>query len=398
MLTWFLHWRWKKRIQKSTSDFKIKNETAAIKSSCIKEILESTKGYIKDADDVYGKIARRIKARDKHYITRDLMGNEIKLKNPIFTQSEISQVSKTIRKYKFTIILFIVFETLLWLFAADAFFPELPSIAKYLISFILGIGLMLLIEKGFGNLSEYKEALLYKETEKMDEAHFRKYKSKRTIGYFLVGLVILVIIGLGIARVILLTPTESGLFSAEEFERLRLFNIIAPIALSVLSIGIAIYMGSAKLDQSAYKVKYDAYKNWRDHNRKTNNHLEKMREIIAKLNNIIGDTKEKSWQLVIDLKRICGLEYDARFQNEYDEYIKEKRQSNFVLSDDIYRKYEDIISVDQSLFNYGIESNTDIKPIIEKIIQCNKIVEEVDKEYSPVNTSTIIEPQSDRQV
>jgi hypothetical protein len=383
MVTWFLHWQWKRRIKKDTSDFKIKNESEAIRSSCIKEILDSTKDDIKNAEYLYEKITKRIKARDKHYITRDIMGNEIKLKNPIFTQSEISQVSKTIRKYYFTIILFVVFETLLWLFAADAFFPELPNIAKYLISFILGVGLMLLIEKGFGNLSEYKEALLYKETGQMDDPHFRKYKSKRTIGYFLIGLVILVIIGLGIARVILLTPTSSGLFTSEEFERLKLFNIIAPIALSVLSIGIAIYMGSAKLDQSAYKIKYDAYKKWREHNKKTNSHITKMRDIVAKLSNTISSTIEKSWQLIIDLKRICGLEYDTRFQKEYVEYIDEKRKNDFVLNDEVYRKFENIISVDQSLYNYGIESNKEIKQIREKINQYNQIVIQVEKEYSP---------------
>ena len=382
MFTWILNWRWRRKIKKKNSGISIKNETDSLIASCIQEILGSTKGYLMKGEVFFDKITKRIKARDKHYITRDIMGNEVKLKHPIFSQAEISHISKTIHKYYFTIILFVIFETLLWLFAADAFFPELPNTAKYLISFLLGIGLMLLIEKGFGNLAEYKEALVFRENNKMDETNFLKYKSKKVIGYFLIALVIIVIIGLGIARVILLTPTESGLFTAEEFERLKLFNIIAPVALSVLSVGIAIYMGSAKLDQSAYKIKYDAYKKFRNHNKKTNNHVANLRIIVVKINNIIRENLIKYWQLVIDLKRILGKEYDERFETEYKEYISEKSKDNFYITEDLYRKFENVHSVDQVLFTFGVKSNDEIKKICEKVKQFDGIIRKVDTEYA----------------
>jgi len=393
MFNWIHNWSQKRKIKKDTSDFRIKSWTNQIKSSCINEIIALSDRNIKEGESLFDKITKRIKAKGKHYIIKDLMGNEIQLKHPIFTQAEISQISKTIRKYYFTIILFVVFETLLWLFAADAFFPELPNTAKYLISFILGAGLMLLIERGFGNLSDYQEALIYKEEKGMGNAHFNKYKSKRLLGYFLIGLVIVVIIGLGIARVILLTPTSSGLFSTEEFDRLKLFNIIAPMALSVLSIGIAIYMGSAKLDQSKYKIRYDAYKKWHKHIQKMNSHILNMRKIIAKLNGIISYSMQKGWDLVIDLKRICGLEYDIKFQNEYEEYIKEKRNNNFFVNDEVYRKYENIISVDQMLFNYGITSNGEVQKIFNKTSQYSQIVNEVDSEYNSTDMSKDSKPQ-----
>ena len=224
MFTWILNWRWRRKVKKNTSDFKVKNETSSLKASCVNEILQLSKSYLQKTETLFDKITKRMKARGKHYIVRDMMGKEKVLKHPIFPQSEISQISKTIRKYYITIILFVVFETLLWFFAADAFFPELPSMAKYIISFILGVGLMLIVEKGFGNLSEYKEALILKHNKEMDEANFSKYKSKRLIGYFLITISIVVIIGLGIARVILLTPVNQGLYSPGEFERLKYFH------------------------------------------------------------------------------------------------------------------------------------------------------------------------------
>lgn len=381
MFTWVLRWWWRRKVKKNTSDFKVKNETNSLKATCVNRILQISKRYLRTAEDLYDKITRRIKARDKHYIIRDIAGNEIVLKHPIFTQSEISEISKTIRKYYFTIILFVVFETLLWLFAADAFFPELPNTAKYIISFILGIGLMLLVEKGFGSLAEYKEALILNLNGKMDDSYFTKYKSKRITGYALIVIAMIVIIGLGIARIVLLTPTDSSLFTIEEFERLKFFNVIAPLALSILSIGIAIYMGSSKLDQSRFKIKYDAYKNWKTHNKKTNRHIIQLRSIIVKLNSIINDSIEMYWQLVIDLKRIYAMEFDEQFKDLYQEYVEEKRTPGFCVTEDIYRKYDDIQSADQLLFNFGIRNNEQIVPIFRNMEKFKKIIEEVDKEY-----------------
>jgi len=153
-------------------------------------------------------------------------------------------------------------------------------------------------------------------------------------------------------------------------------------------------MGSAKLDQSKYKIKYDAYKKWHKHIQKMNNHILKMRKIIAKLEGIISYSKQKGWDLVIDLKRICGLEYDTKYQSEYEEYIKEKRTSDFFVTDEVYRKYENIISVDQMLFNYGIIVNKEVQKVLAKIKKYDDIVSQVDTEYKLNDTASEIKSQS----
>jgi len=64
------------------------------------------------------------------------------------------------------------------------------------------------------------------------------------------------------------------------------------------------------------------------------------------------------------------------------------------VTDEVYRKYENIISVDQMLFNYGIIVNKEVQKVLAKIKKYDDIVSQVDTEYKLNDTASEIKSQS----
>ena len=129
-----------KKWRYGTTNFKLKNWTETMKSSCLDDVLHSfdkvSKNYIHS--DV------RLKIKDKKDTVtgtfRPILGPEEKIKHPIFTQNEIARISSKRALYPFLFVLLLVFEGLIYSLLANLITPRGLREAMPFIPIVFGLG------------------------------------------------------------------------------------------------------------------------------------------------------------------------------------------------------------------------------------------------------------------
>lgn len=388
--TWVYRWWYKRRLRKySDHPFKVRNETTALKTAVIVNIVRVAERNLKKAEEVLNKINTRQKKEKMFETYKDQFGNERKIKLPIFKQNEVEEARSIIRRFFAAILLFVLFESALWYFVADLFIAEGVVFLKILMAFFLGLIFMKVLERAADYWSDYRLAEIEKEGNRISEAKFKKYKDGKVYAYLLMSFVIIAIIFAGVSRLIFLEGFDPQIYGAKEAEKLDTAYLLASIFLIILNLATAFYLASISQKYYEIKIRYKTYKSWRRHNKQFKNHISYLRELVLNLNNRIKYYIERFWQLIIEMKRIYATECDDDKKDLYKEFLELKKIPNFKINDDIYNKFEDIQAVDKGLWEYGINKDSQVVEIHTKIqIYLTKI-----DELKAITTSNDIEPK-----
>jgi len=374
---WLYRWWYKKKLRKYMNQpFKIRNEANALKCSALINIVRITDRKLKEAEVRLNKLITRQKKEAMFEKYRDQFGNEKTITRPIFQQNEVEDAKSIVRRFFAAILLFVLFESVLWYFVADLFVSEGLQTLKILMAIFLGLIFMRVLERATELWSEYRLAEVEHNEERMTEIKFKKYKDNKKWAILLTILILLALIIAGISRLYFLEGYDPAIYGAEEAKRLNTLFMIAGIFLLILNIVTAIYLASISQKYNEIKIKYKIYRNWVKHNRKIKKYVDDLRELIIDIANGIKYYIERFWQLVIEMKRIYGQECDDDKMNLYDEYKNLKIAGNFNITKDIYVKYEDIQSTDKELWEFGINLDSQLIRINEKITAYNTKINE----------------------
>lgn len=380
-----------KKWRYGSTNFKLKNWTETMKSSCLDDILRSfdkvSKKYIHS--DVRLKIKNKKDAVTGTF--RDIFGNEEKIKHPIFTQNEIARISSKRKLYPVLFFLLLVFEGMIYALLANLITPRDLREAFPPITLIFGLGFAIVfvvaLHFGFQYYFSYLEAKQIIEEKNLGKEKLRKYVVKRNMAYFVFFVFIVTNLATAIIRALILEPKGGG---TDDYGT----------PLFIMSLGLtfiaAIAMGLIEHELFEKNEKFEVFKNWKRQNKERKEYMTAIKDLYFNSGKIVARFREEYWSVVLDYQRIFECRYDSIDEPLYNKFEGEIAAGTIKLSeidDNIYSKYKLVQSSSEELFKYGVEHDlkllaymAEIKESVDEILAYEKAVEEAEAE-STTNTN-----------
>jgi flagellar hook-associated protein FlgK len=163
-------------------------------------------------------------------------------------------------------------------------------------------------------------------------------------------------------------------YTAGEAANLQKVGTWASYLTLAVTFSLAIFLALLKKQQMANSYAYKRYKKWNETIKKTNEYTQAKIKAKQDLENIYKPLIDKYWQLVKELERIWGIEYDEQDKGLFEGFQNLKRSSGLKINDDAYKKFEDVLYSDYDLFKYGIEKDSEVKIIIAQLNENNPAI------------------------
>jgi len=370
-----------KKWRYGSTNFKLKNWTETMKSSCLDDILRSfdkvSKKYIHS--DVRLKIKNKKDAVTGTF--RDIFGKEEKIKHPIFTQNEIARISAKRKLYPVLFFLLLVFEGMIYALLANLITPRDLREAFPHITLIFGLGFAIVfvvaLHFGFQYYFSYLEAKEIVESKSLGKEKLRKYVVKRNMAYFVFFAFVVTNLATAIIRALILEPKGGG---TDDYGT----------PLFVMSLGLtfiaALAMGLIEHELFEKNEKYEVFKNWKRQNKERKEYMTAIKDLYFNSGKIIARFREEYWSVVIDYQRIFECRYDSIDEPLYNKFEAEIAAGTIKLNeidDNVYSKYKLVQSASEELFKYGVEHDLkilsylkEIKESVDEIAAYEKAIEE----------------------
>lgn len=389
-----------KKWRYGNTNFKLKNWTETMKSSCLDDIL---KDFEKESKS-YIHSSVRLKIKDRHDIvtgtSRDIFGKEEKLKHPIFTQNEIARISSKRKLYPVLFVLLLVFEGLIYSLLATFITPRdlRESIPGITIVFGLGFAIVFVVALhwGFQYFFSYLEAKEIVQTRKLEKHLLAKYIVKRNMAYFVFAVFIITNLATAVIRAKILEPKGS----TDNDYGTPLF--IMSLGLTFIA---ALAMGLIEHELFEKNEKYSAYQNWKRNQKERKEYFTAIRNLYFNSGKIIAKYREEYWSVVLDYQRIFECRYDSVDETLYQKFEGEIATGTIKLNaidENIYSKYKLVQPASEELFKYGVDHDLklleymkEIKDSVDEIVAYEKMEEEKAKEDVTENTEA---PTNEKQV
>jgi len=372
MFGWYFKW-WRTRQLKKQSQIphKLKLNTQRLKSECVYEIKEKNKPII----DSIGMLNRKLDVKDHKMniikTDRDEHGIEKEKKDVLFTQTEIVKMKSLRRFYWFIVLLFIMAESGLYYLTAQVFLPGGAEYAKLILALFLGLVVMVVLNFSFEKHFEYREILANKEKLGISDEELKNKRDIKILGYILGFLSFAIMLAAGLVRIYFLEQMDLEGYSTQEAANLQLVGTWASYLTLAVTFALAIFLALLKKQQMANSYAYKRYKKWHETIGKTNDYTQEKIKAENDLKENYKPLIDKYWQLVKELERIWGIEYDEQDKDLFDEFKDLKRSGGLEINDDTYKKYEDILYANSDLFKFGVMKDTEIDNILATLKESN---------------------------
>jgi hypothetical protein len=375
MFGWYFKW-WRARQLKKQAHIphKLKLNTQRLKSECVYEI----KGKYKPIMDTLEMLKQKLIIKEKKLkmieADRDEHGIEKEKRDILFTQGEIAKIKSLRRFYAFIVVLFIAAESGLYYLTAQVFLPGGADYAKLILALFLGMVVMVILNFSFEKHFEYREILANKEKLKISDEELKNKRDIRIFGYILGFLSFAIMLAAGLVRIYFLEQMDLSGYTAGEAANLQKVGTWASYLTLAVTFSLAIFLALLKKQQMANSYAYKRYKKWNETIKKTNEYTQAKIKAKQDLENIYKPLIDKYWQLVKELERIWGIEYDEQDKGLFEGFQNLKRSSGLKINDDVYKKFEDVLYSDYDLFKYGIEKDSEVKIIIAQLNENNPAI------------------------
>lgn len=369
--------------QQLSSPFKMKNEVEAIRANCILQIEQAVEPLLLSLKKLAFQIGIKEIQNNRSRLERRKFQKPLISPNPLFSQREITNI---IRKFWIGIVILIVFtasEGALYLLTASLFVPGGSEILKLSVAVFLALLSLFCLDYGFEQHFKYREikSLLSRSGEYAHE--LRMQNDKRILGYILIGLALMAILFAGLARIYYLENVDVSGLSEGKMQSVRRASKWASWLTLIVTLASAILLAVIKREQSKTAEQYQVYRYW---NRAQKRRNQQLKTLINDANKILLRSEtifEKSFQLVIDLKRVFRMEqeFDAKYEQLNQEYLDMKARPGFTLSEHVYRRFSPIQGAHEELFKYGITTSPEIKPKLAFALELQRMAEEYLEEH-----------------
>lgn len=381
MTQWLFKFWFRRRLKKQKNDpNKVDLAVKSLKASAITEVLEYSNVFLKQIEENYEKIYKRTKKGEVIDEGARALRNEIEGgsdQSVGFSEYEIQKVRSLNRFYYIVVTLFILAESYLYYLTAQIFIPGSGFFPKMILAFFLAVVVMIVLNYSFEQHFKYRDLLRKRDEGKISVHELKNANDKRKVGYFLMGISFIIIIAAAFVRIYFLEQIDLSGYSADQIETMQKVAFWSSVLTLAVTIGLAVFMAMAKRNQFENKMKLRIYKKWRETNRKLSQHSSSREKLIDVIKSQLEVIVEKYWQLVLEIRRIYMLEFDENKMDIYERYKKARMNDSLVIDSKSYIKFEQIQSVDERLFKYGILNADPVKKVFLKIEETEKKIKEL---------------------
>lgn len=367
-MNWFLA-IWKNLRLRRTKDllFKMSMETENLISACATAIIGFMGKYAAKLRDMNVRLGHLKTRLMETYFLTDPWGLKTPLLQPAFTADQVARIKATKRWTALVIGLFVAGEVFLYYLISNNLVPIADEDLKLVGVLALSLVFALLVLFGFmislNTLFTYIEA-----REKHREQLIKSRDLHGAVVNLCVGVVVFIgvfafLTWAGISRIHLIEGMASAATTgnAAMDRSLALGNEASGHMALLFTYVMAIVLGFMKRDLRKSKDAYAAFNAWSRNTAEQERIVRTIARIKADIQAYISEQKEVYVQLVHDLMRVYGEEFDAANKQLVTDYESDRAQPDFKVTAATLNKYRRIICVDEQLFTAAVEAKEDLR-------------------------------------
>lgn len=364
---WFIQ-SWLYRRRYNSLPFKMRNFTESYQSECRESIKEQFKRITREIENKWVRIKLKDAKDNMHAYTTNLLGARKPVKKPIFTEDEVSRISRHRVIYAAVLLLFIALETFFYSFFGSLLLSkQLRSVwAVYVLGAALALAFAFVLHFAFLWIFEYLEAKYIVEKENLEKTELKPFRSYLVLGVIFCALFIVVNLAVGFLRADLLDPVSNST-SAELGEKIhyswRAFAVLFTFI-------IALLMAAIEKEIASKSERWAVYKNWKKQQKERKVYNTAIKNMLRSCEQEKMLLVEKYWAVMKDLQRVFGIEIDNDKENLLEELnTKIEVDKGFLqnLDEEDYQHFLPVAATRRELFAYGIETDKDISAVLEDL-------------------------------
>lgn len=381
---WILHSWWMFRLRKvQRLAYRMKMETEALVSSCVLDIQNDIVKQWMEIKHLPFKLDVEKGEMQSARINRDEFGAQTTLPNPVYTLNEISRIKRNYRFFQFIIYFFPIAESALNLLFAPLFVPGQHIVVQAVFAIFLTLCMILAFDFGLKMHTQYREAKDKKGSGDVTDEQFKLYKEWRVMGIGVLYANFVSLLLLGVARIFFVhSPDVRGL-DAQKSHDIGIASFLTALGALLLSFIVVIVVGALKQRFAKTAVQFDVYRKWNTAYRQRTKQAQRIIDNANALLLAVDYKTEKYFQLNVDLKRtfLGDTEHDEKYTAVAEEYVQYKRQTNYSLNDEVYRKFNTVQCAFPELFRYAVLNHEAIKEKVDHARFIQKLPKEQLEEY-----------------
>ncbi len=366
-------------------DFIIDNFTQTYQSECREKIKETMVAATEKLPHHKTRLRLKNAKQKMHDFYTDVLGRNIEINQPIFTQSQVESYKQHQILYILWIFFLFVLETYMYSMIGGLVLPSgMRAIGMKLIA---GAGMASVfiasLHLSFKFFWEYWDARVLVNTENLDKKELQKFIPNLFISATIFILFLASNIYTGFIRSTLVegnTNSETVLHSISS--ELLIFFML-------LSLVVACVMAFLEREIAKNGIKIKVYNNWIKQQQERKKYNTNIREMYKSCIDTMHVEVEKYWSLTKDLQRVFIKEVDEKrneLLKELEEAIKNKKVDLNNLNNELYQQYLPIAIMRYELFRYGILSDPFITTTLEKIKDELNAMNDFEKEITDDET------------
>lgn len=372
-MNWFLA-IWKNLRLRRTKDllFKMSMETENLISACALAIIGYMGKHAAKLRELELRLAQLKVRLLETFFTTDHWGLKTPLHQPAFTADQVARIRATKRWMALVVALFVVGEVYLYYIISNNLVgidPKEHPILKEVSVTALALVFALLVLYGFA----FALDTLFTFIEAREKYGLRQIKRRdlhaaiaNLCGGALVCIMVFAFLTYaGISRVHLIEGTAAKATTGDPAldNALALGNQATGYMALVFTYCMALLLGFIKRGIHKSKDAYAAFKAWSRNLAEQERIVRTIARIKADIQAYISEQKEVYVQLVHDLMRVYGEEFDAANKQLVTDYENDRAQPDFKVTADTLNKYRRIICVDEQLFTAAVDAKAGLQDL-----------------------------------
>ena len=379
MLTWFFNILKRRELKSQSSlPFAMARASKEVISSHISEIMETTENSFLQLKK-FGIEYNQLKAEEEQcHHSKDEFGKVSRLERPLFTQGQVAAYRNHLIWGRVAEICFVFVESLFFFMiaqnisggATSAIESMGSSVAKYIPAFLGIVALAFaiinafMLDKAWDKIVNFFYAREHYNNDRINKAEYRAHLFTLIMGIILALFVVSILLFMNMMR----SYAIDGATNSSSH------NPYLSWALTVMSIGVGIWMGINKRDMNNAGIMLSIYGKWKGIVQKMQN------THIATIKSAEGYwhqsalIREKCYQLILDLQWTLEREADERDNNLWQDYRTEIAKGNLKLTAMHLWEYKNLSAAERELFelNFSLHErlsymNTAVGQIVNSI-------------------------------
>lgn len=367
----FSLWKRTKLNQTKSLSFKMWLESETLLSSAVEDVQRFAGKLVVQARTMRSELDHLKTSLVESFIVTDSWGNKSYLAQPAFTDDEIARCKSGNLSLKVIITVFILSEIVLYLMISESLVGNFGLIGAVALSIVFA--LFVLLSYSYGLKFSYK---IIEARQKHKENMITNYQLNQAKMEFILGMVMialstafLLFAGFGRMYIIEGASTAFNLGSGQETalsEVIEKGGHAVSIMAMIFTFAMSILLAKVKKNQKDASTKLEAYRKWKKNINRQEVIIKFFADARTSIENKIDIEIEYAHQLGLDLMRIYGKEVDEKNNELYTDFRNERATPSFKVDGDIYRKYQDIAMVDNTLIAYAIHKRVGIIQLLER--------------------------------